>query len=80
MASLVPEFVHRSNPNGTTDSICTKCFLTVATAKWEANLDSAEQTHKCESWRVERFKKSVTTPDGDGDSNERAPTKRFLAG
>lgn len=54
-----PKFVHRSNRNGTTDSICRECFATVATAIWEADLERSENDHACDAWTVERFKRLV---------------------
>ena len=54
-----PKFVHRSNRNGTTDSICRDCFATVATATWEAELERKESMHVCDTWTVERFKTVV---------------------
>ncbi|HEV2324363.1 MAG TPA: hypothetical protein VGS10_10490 [Terracidiphilus sp.] len=60
MASAFPtrqKFVHRSNRNGTTDSVCRDCFATVATAIWEAELERKESAHLCDPWTVERFKK-----------------------
>jgi hypothetical protein len=65
-SSLQPNFVRRFNPDGTTDSICRKCFLTVATATWEADLDSAEQCHKCDPSRLEYLKKIVERFDAVG--------------
>jgi hypothetical protein len=62
MAAASPaslKFVHRSNRNGTTDSICRECFATVATAIWEADLERSERAHACDPWTVERFKKLV---------------------
>ena len=50
-----PEFVHRSNRDGTTDTICRSCFTTVATAIWEAELERRERGHACDPWTVERF-------------------------
>lgn len=50
------KFVHRSNRNGTTDSICRECFVTVATSIWEADLDRSERAHVCDPWTVKRFK------------------------
>jgi hypothetical protein len=47
-----PEFVHRPNPDGTTDSVCRKCFVTVASAVWEADLDPVEQLHVCDAFRL----------------------------
>lgn len=52
-------FAHRSNRNGTTDSICRRCFATVATATWEAELDVAERGHACEPWTLQGVKKPV---------------------
>lgn len=53
-----PEFVHRSNRNGTTDSICRSCFITVANAMWEAELERKERVHACDPWTVERLHKN----------------------
>lgn len=49
------QFAHRSNRNGTTDSICRECMSTVATAIWEAELDRAERKHACEPWAQRSF-------------------------
>lgn len=50
-------FAHRSNRNGTTDTICRQCFATVATAIWEADLDRAERTHTCDPCMLQSMKK-----------------------
>lgn len=50
-------FAHRSNRNGTTDTICRQCFVTVATAIWEADLDRAERTHTCAPGMLHSIKK-----------------------
>jgi hypothetical protein len=42
------EFIHRTNRNGTMDSICPRCFVTLTTSTWEADLELAESAHKCE--------------------------------
>ena len=42
------EFPHRHNIDGSFDSICPVCFLTVATMQAENDLTAAEQRHKCE--------------------------------
>lgn len=52
-------FAHRSNRNGTTDSICRRCFATVATATWEAELDRAERVHACEPGMMRVFRKTA---------------------
>ena len=40
-------FPHRKNADGSWDSICSKCFRTVATAKRESSLRDAEASHVC---------------------------------
>jgi len=45
--SSVPAFKHRHNREGTWDSICVKCYLTVATAANEEGLCTAEEAHDC---------------------------------
>jgi hypothetical protein len=41
-------FVRRENPDSTIDSICTKCFQTIAVARCERDLIRAENDHTCE--------------------------------
>jgi hypothetical protein len=41
------QFPHRKNADGSWDSICSKCFRTVATAKSERILADAEANHVC---------------------------------
>jgi hypothetical protein len=48
-----PNFVHRHNVDGTTDSFCRKCFATVASSQWEVELDRAEQKHLCDPVQLE---------------------------
>jgi hypothetical protein len=43
-----PKFVHRSNPDGTVDSICICCFKTIATVSDETELSKLEQEHICD--------------------------------
>lgn len=40
-------FAHRHNSDGTWDSICTKCFLTIATERLENLLLVHEPHHDC---------------------------------
>jgi hypothetical protein len=51
------KFAHRSNRNGTTDTICRECLATVATATWEAELERAEHAHACDPGMLRQFKK-----------------------
>jgi hypothetical protein len=41
------QFVYRTNPDNTIDSICAFCFLTVATAEHRADLHRPECAHEC---------------------------------
>ena len=41
-------FSHRHNPDGTYDSICNKCFMTVGTKRKEVDLLEVEQSHVCD--------------------------------
>jgi hypothetical protein len=40
-------FRHRHNPDGTFDSICPRCYMTVASMEHEAQLTEAEKEHAC---------------------------------
>jgi len=42
-----PEFKHRPNFNGTFDSFCLCCFLTIATESSEDSLTALEMAHRC---------------------------------
>jgi hypothetical protein len=42
-------YPHRRNRDGSFDSICPTCFMTVATAKTETELADADAKHICES-------------------------------
>jgi hypothetical protein len=49
---FTPNFPHRLNADGSYDSVCTLCHLTVATAKVEAALSHYERSHKCDPVRI----------------------------
>ena len=49
------KFPHRMNKNGTIDSICPRCYATIATSTWEADLDRIESGHVCEPSRLSHF-------------------------
>ena len=78
MTTSQPDFERRPNPDGTIDSICTRCQLTIATATWEADLDSAERDH-CDLWRLEHLRKSVKKSDETGRSTGPVPIKQSMA-
>jgi hypothetical protein len=50
-------FVHRSNRDGTIDSICSRCFVTVATGLRTADLRQHELDHKCDPRLLERYQR-----------------------
>lgn len=58
-------FIRRTNTNGTMDSICCECFVTVATARTEKELDGPEQSHICDPMVLKRWKEM-----GQGKENE----------
>ena len=51
------QFVHRLNKDGTIDSICRECFITVATETSEAALEREERNHKCDPSLIDWYKK-----------------------
>ena len=51
------QFVHRLNEDGTIDSICRECFVTIATAASNGELEREERKHRCDPWLLELYKK-----------------------
>jgi hypothetical protein len=47
MTSFI-SFAHRLNRDSSVDSICTRCYKTVANEKNESILLSAESAHRCD--------------------------------
>jgi hypothetical protein len=45
--TLPPFFPHRRNPDGSFDSICLKCLLTIASSRTEADLAKHDKYHVC---------------------------------
>ena len=41
------QFVYRTNPDNTIDSICAFCFLTIGTAENRVDLHQPERAHQC---------------------------------
>ena len=48
MASTLCTFPHRLNRDGSFDSICLRCFATVANAATETELTAHDQNHICD--------------------------------
>lgn len=46
-------FAHRVNRDGTIDSICKTCYMTVGTAEETLPLVKLEAAHVCDPWRLE---------------------------
>jgi hypothetical protein len=62
---VVPQFTHRQNPDGSWNSICQDCYLTVvskADVRSEAELAAAEAAHVCEESNADRRHRG-THPD-----------------
>ena len=53
------KFIHRINQDGSIDSICRDCFLTIATALSRSELEYEERQHVCEPMLLERYKKAM---------------------
>ena len=49
-------FPHRTNRDGTIDSICPHCFATIGTSTWEADLEDIEAAHICDPARLTYYK------------------------
>jgi hypothetical protein len=45
----LPPFPHRTNHDGTVNSICLQCFQTIASHKSESEVEEIEKTHVCRS-------------------------------
>jgi hypothetical protein len=48
-------YPHRPNGDGTIDSICPRCFLTIGCSTWEADLEYMELRHVCDPDRLRYF-------------------------
>jgi len=49
------KFIHRINEDGSIDSICRDCFVTIATGRSRADLESQERLHACEPMLLDRY-------------------------
>ncbi len=63
MQTHTVQFVHRLNEDGTIDSICRNCFITVATAASESVLDRKEPEHNCNPALLNWYKKCPRSED-----------------
>jgi hypothetical protein len=60
------KFVRRKNPDGRFDSICAKCFGTIAKRGIEPELEQAEHAQLCFSEDVEPAEKWLSELPGKG--------------
>ena len=63
---LKPGFQHRLNASGSYDSICIRCFTTVAKAQKESELAGHESAHTCDEWELYRLSQGARLPRGAG--------------
>jgi hypothetical protein len=54
--TFTARFEHRVNDDGTIDSICRECFVTVATAISKPELEREEREHNCAHLPIDRYK------------------------
>jgi len=54
----LPFFPHRQNPDGSFDSICLRCFATVATAMDVRQLHSYDKNHVCDATSIAHRRES----------------------
>jgi hypothetical protein len=59
----IPPFAHRHNPDGSWDTICSLCVITVAHEKIESDLIPHELTHTCDPARLDRFAQELVRKD-----------------
>lgn len=62
------EFPHRLNKDGTYDSICPFCFVTIACQRREEDLARFEHDHACDPHRLAHF--SLQRKGADGQDSE----------
>jgi len=56
------EFIHRMNRDGTIDSVCPRCYETLMTSTWEAELEVVEAEHECQRAGLLLFEKTHRPP------------------
>jgi hypothetical protein len=78
MTSSQQDFVRLFNPDGTTDSVCAKCGVTVRTAPWQVSMDSTERDHKCDPSRLELRKSAAEKIESIEESTDRVLNKWLL--
>ena len=62
---LSRRFCHRFNSDGTVDSICRDCFVTIASEPRESDLGLEERLHACDPRLVEWYHRPVGNVNPD---------------
>jgi len=55
-------FPHRINHDGTIDSICSRCYITVGTSSSVDDLERMESAHLCDPERLRFYEEPRETP------------------
>ncbi len=61
--AAAPTFIRRATPQGTMDSLCAECLITVCTSPEEADIQRAEQDHVCDP-RLLAYWATLSKPHG----------------
>jgi hypothetical protein len=64
-------FAHRTNDDGSFDSIYLSCFTTVAECCTEPELQPQEQKHVCNPYAVERYRSLTDAVEAYRDGHKR---------
>ena len=59
MRTKTEMFSHRFNTDGTVDSICRECYVTIATEQFETDLLAEEHAHRCRPELVEWYQRPI---------------------
>jgi hypothetical protein len=68
------KYPHRTNSDGTIDSICPRCYMTIGTSVWEFELEEFEAAHICDADRFEHFddeRRDIKRTDSPGATRRR---------
>lgn len=78
MSPLRPSFLRHVNTNGIVDSVCRNCYVTVASATKESELEEPERTHVCNPYLVEHWKEIAKGKRSRLDVKPPVPTLCYL--
>jgi hypothetical protein len=78
MSPLRPSFLRHVNANGIVDSVCRNCYVTVASATRESELEEPERNHVCNPNLVEHWKDIAKGKQTRFGVRPPAPSLRYL--